>query len=105
MPVPVVVIAELFVRPGKEDDFARFEDQALRILGEHGGRLERAVRPSTGTPGRTPFEIHVLVLPSQAALDAYRRDPRLAGLAELRASAVEDTTLWSGPDVSVEYTA
>ncbi len=102
----LVVVVALFVRAGCEEAFSDFERQALAILRDHGGRLERAIRPPRdGGDERTPFEIHVLVLPSRTAFEAYRHDPRLAALAALRARAIDDTALWSGPDVSVEYTA
>jgi uncharacterized protein (DUF1330 family) len=97
----LVVVAVLYVRPGAEEVFADFEEQALAILHEHGGRLERAVRPVCAADA--PHEIHVLTFPSQSVFDAYRGDPRLAALASPRQSAVEKTVLWSGPDVSVEY--
>lgn len=97
----LVVVAALHVRHGAEDAFARFERQALAILREHGGRLERAVRPAP--EAGAPYEIHVLAFPSQSAFDAYRQDPRLAALASLRDSALEKTVVRTGADVSVEY--
>lgn len=96
-----VVVAALYVRPGAEKAFARFEEQALAIVREHRGQLERALRPPRAADA--PFEIHVLSFPSESAFDAYRQDPRMAALASLRQSAVERTVFWSGADVSVEY--
>ena len=98
-----VVVAALHVRPGAEEAFARFEQQALAIVREQGGRLERAVRVPRAADA--PYEIHVLAFPSQSAFDAYRQDPRLAALAPLRENAVERTVLWTGSDVSIEYSA
>ena len=97
----LVVVVVLYARPGAEEAFADFEEQALAILREHGGRLERAVRPVRAADA--PHDIHVLTFPSQSVFDAYRGIRRLAVLASLRQSAVEKTVLWSGPDASVEY--
>lgn len=102
MSTPVIVVAALFVKPGQEQAFQRFEREALSILREHGGRLEHAIRP-VPLPGTRLCEVHVLAFPSQGAFDAYRGDPRLAALAALRAAVVEETLLWSGPDAGPEY--
>lgn len=97
----LVVVAALYVRSGAEEAFALFEQKALAIVREHGGRLERAIRVPRAAGA--PYEVHVLAFPSESAFDAYRADPQLVALASLRESAVEGTALWSGADVSVEY--
>ena len=68
----LVVVAMLYVRAGAEEAFADFEEQALAILHEHGGRLERAVRPARAADA--PHEIHVLTFSSESVFDAYRGD-------------------------------
>jgi hypothetical protein len=67
------------------EDFQRFEAQVLPLLPRYGGALVRRVR---GNEGR--FEVHLVTLPSQAALDAYRVDPeRVAALHLLESSGAE----------------
>jgi len=95
----VVLIVELFVHPGREAEFHRFETEAARIMRRHGGRIERVIRP-TG-PARTeplPHEIHVVAFPSPAAFEAYRADPELTALAALRESAIARTEVTLGED-------
>ena len=51
--------------------FQIYEDRVLPLLKEHGGDLQRRMRNDDGT-----IEMHIVVFPSQAALDAYRDDFR-----------------------------
>ena len=97
----VVVVVRLFVRPGRETDFRRFETEAARIMARHGGRLERAIRPTATAPADAPLpdEIHVVSFPSAEALAAYRADAELAGLAALRESAIARTELVVGDEI------
>jgi hypothetical protein len=56
----------------------RYEDGVLPLLAEHGGVLERRLRSDDGGT-----EIHVMTLPSAAALTRYRSDPRRLELHDL----------------------
>jgi hypothetical protein len=51
--------------------FDRYETQALALLVDHGGRLERRLVTVDGG-----VEAHVVWFPHRAAFDAYRGDPR-----------------------------
>jgi len=51
--------------------FQIYEDRVLPLLKEHGGQLQRRMRNDDGT-----IEMHIVVFPSQAALEAYRDDFR-----------------------------
>lgn len=55
------------------DAFARYEAAVLPLLAEHGAALERRMRTADGTT-----EIHIVRFPDEAALAAYRADPRRA---------------------------
>ena len=99
MPDDIVVIATLHVRPGQERLFREFEQEAVRIMRDHGGRLERAVRVTASLDGRVPpHEVHILRFPSEAHFEGYRRDPRLEDLDPLRASAIAETMILFGRD-------
>jgi len=52
-------------------DYLAYEDRVLALLAEHGARLERRLRTADGT-----VEVHVIRFPSQAAVEAFMRDPR-----------------------------
>ena len=86
---PIVVVARLFIRPGKEAEFRQFETDAARIMRSYGGRIDRVIRPIVpATEGPLPHEIHIVSFPSLERFDAYRGDRDLAGLAHLRQSAI-----------------
>lgn len=90
MPLGLIVIAHLYVRPGRDAAFQQFEAAAARIMERHGGQIERVVRPVAGAAtGAVPTEIHVLWFPDRERFAAYRADPDLTALASLRESAIE----------------
>ena len=94
MPEALIVIAYLTVRAGKRLEFEEFERQALSLVRQHGGELLHALEPIATSPStHLPDEVHILRFPSQRALDDYRADPALLGLAELRKEAIADTKL------------
>ncbi|MQA00809.1 MAG: DUF1330 domain-containing protein [Dehalococcoidia bacterium] len=110
MPERVLLVVLLYAYPGQEAALRAFETQALRILREHGGELLAAQSPRTvvGADLSAPTEVHVVTFPDEAALAAYRADPRLAALAAYRAdprlaalaayraAAIERTVVISG---------
>ena len=75
--------------------FRRFEHAAAAIMARHGGAIERALLLE-GAPQR---ELHVVRFPDAAALAAYRADPELRALGELRAAGVASTQIWAATDV------
>ena len=93
---PLLVVS-LFIHPGQEDAFRRFETAAARIMARHGGRIERVIRP-TGSPTGDPLphEIHLVAFPDDAHIAAYRADPDLAALAPLRQAAIARTIIVAG---------
>jgi hypothetical protein len=96
----LLLLVQLFIHPGRATEFRRFETEAARIMGRHGGRIERVIRP-TGPPrdAALPHEIHLVSFASPAGLEAYRADPELRALAALRESAIARTEVIMGADV------
>lgn len=93
----ILILAYLFILPGREDEFRQFEMAAARIMGRHGGRIERVIHPlSANDEGPLPHEIHLVSFPSQEHFEAYRADAELAGLAALRQRAIARTELVIG---------
>ncbi len=93
----VLLLARLFIHPGREREFREFETAAARIMARYGGRIERVIRPLSATPeDPLPHEIHLVSFPSQEQFDAYRADAELAGLAALRQTAIVRTELVIG---------
>jgi uncharacterized protein (DUF1330 family) len=91
-----VVVATITVHADAADDFRQFERQAAAIMERHGGRIERTV-VAEGSPGELT-EVHVVAFPGTDAFAAYRSDPALAELAQLREASVISTTVVVGTD-------
>lgn len=72
---------------------AEFEARAVALMRAHGATLYVAFRPEETRAGVD--EVHVLRFPDRAAFEAYRADPGLAALADLRERAIADTTVLS----------
>lgn len=58
--------------------FDAYEARVLRLLGRHGGTLERRVAAPDGT-----FEMHLVRFTSQDGLERYRSDPERASAQPL----------------------
>ena len=95
----IVLIAYLFVRPGREASFHEFETEAARIMRRYGGRIDRVIHPTSSVGGDPlPYEIHVLSFPSLGRFEGYQEDRDLAGLASLRRSAIARTQVMIGEE-------
>jgi hypothetical protein len=110
---PVTLVALLYLHPGREAEFERFESEASRIMGRHGGRIARRIKLSgSSAPGsardpgsprspRPPDEVHIVEFIDGAAFSRYRADPEIRALADVRAAAIRDTIVWQGEDTAV----
>jgi uncharacterized protein (DUF1330 family) len=87
--VSLTLCVLLWARPGTEDGLIAYEDEVLRLVPEHGGRVLQRAR-SGGTGGQ-PLEIQFLEFPSAAALDAYMTDDRRTSLAAERDRVIAQT--------------
>ncbi len=87
-PDPYRISVDLWVKPGMETAFARYEEQALAALSNYGGRLIEASRPETG-----PYERHILQFPSRMAFDAYLGGPEYQAARAARESCIERTDI------------
>lgn len=97
MDTGILLVVSLFIHPGQEAAFRRFETAAVRIMARHGGRIERVIRPLADPDGGPrPHEIHLVSFPSQVQFAAYRADPELAALAPLRTAAIARTEIVIG---------
>ena len=88
----------LWAVAGREDDL-RYEDEALALLVDHGGRvLTRVGADDAGDDG--PTEIQIIQFDSQAGLDSYMTDPRRQEMAGRRYQCVARMEM---QDVSVVW--
>ena len=76
------------------EGFHRYEQLVLALLGEHGATLERRLASTDGS-----VEVHIIDFPSQAALQAYRDDPRRVKHADLLTSSQAQIALYELHDV------
>jgi hypothetical protein len=94
-------IVTLWVHKGQEAAFEAFEREAARIMARHKGRIDQAVRmtppPKGATPNdATPYEIHIVSFPDEAAANAYAVDPATLALREKRSRIIARTVLMVG---------
>jgi uncharacterized protein (DUF1330 family) len=93
----IILLAKLFIHPGRETEFRQFETQAARIMQKYGGRIERVIRPTSAAPGEVlPHEIHMVSFPNMTQFESYRGDSDLAQLGPLRQAAIAKTEVIIG---------
>jgi len=69
---PFLVAVTLYVFPGQEDAFERYERLALERVRGHRGKLVARMRCSAEARGdEAPYEFHLLSFPSEVAFDAF----------------------------------
>jgi uncharacterized protein (DUF1330 family) len=79
----------LWPHPGQDDAVCAYEDKVLALLPDYGGRVVSRVRRRPAEEG--PFEVQIIDLPDEAALEGYLADPRRARLADVRDRAIART--------------
>jgi antibiotic biosynthesis monooxygenase (ABM) superfamily enzyme len=95
-----VRVVHLWIHEGQESAFEAFEREAARIMARHKGRIDSAVRltppPGAPPPDATPYELHIVSFPDQAAFEAYSSDPETLALREKRSKIIARTVLMAG---------
>ena len=95
----VVLVVCLFIQPGREVAFRKFETEAARVMQRYGGRIDRVIRPTVPAgEDPLPHEIHIVSFPSLKRFEAYREDQDLVKLASLRQSAIARTEVTIGEE-------
>ena len=94
----VVLIVSVWLRDNDVDGFERFEAKVAQIQAQHNGHIDRAIRIGGDTEDK-PFEVHVVSFDSAEDLKAYRADPQLQALAEIRERIISRTVIVEGRDV------
>ena len=95
----LTLVVALYVHEGREAQFEQFEAAAAEIMLRYGGTIERRIGCATQAGEDGPHEIHVVTFPDEAAFEQYSGDADLNALAELRSSAIRETTVWRGTDL------
>jgi antibiotic biosynthesis monooxygenase (ABM) superfamily enzyme len=95
---PLYILVRLWIRRGLETEFEAYERKVSRIMVRYGGVIERVIRTSGASDGRSdePFEVHVLRFPSRDLYDAYRDDAERLSLSGERAGIITNTDILVG---------
>ncbi|MDX6275922.1 MAG: hypothetical protein QOJ72_50 [Nocardioidaceae bacterium] len=81
----------LWATPGNEEALSAYEDEVLALLGDHGARVIQRVRNVQAGDG--PYEVQVIELPGEQALDEFMTDPRRVASADVRDRVVARTEI------------
>ena len=90
----------IYIRPGREAEFLRFEDIVLPLLQKYHGTLLLRCRPEEAqfvetTLGR-PYEIHLVRFESGEDFESYARDPERQAVLYLKEQSIEKAVLIQG---------
>jgi uncharacterized protein (DUF1330 family) len=94
----MTLVAIISVRTDALDRFRAFERHAATVMARHGGRIERTVVVSAESSPGLVKEVHIVTFPDEQAFLAYRADPRLRELAQLRDESVVHTEVLVGEE-------
>lgn len=90
----------IFVHAGKEAVFQEFEDIALPLMAEYGGKLLYRLRPTKESTifahDEQPYEVHILSFESEEALLRFSKDERRASFLHLKEESVRASLLMQG---------
>ena len=95
----LTLIAALYLHPGREGEFAKFETAGAEIMRRYGGTIERRIGVAPGSGENLPYEVHILSFPDERSFQGYRTDPDLEALRDLRALSIRETVLWFGTEL------
>lgn len=79
--------------PGREAELHAYEDDVLRLLDDHGGRVVNRAR-SVDADGSQPLETQLISFDEDTGFDAYMSDPRRTAMTDRRDACVARTQLW-----------
>jgi uncharacterized protein (DUF1330 family) len=89
----IQIVVLLYAGEGGKAAMRIYEAKAARILAEHGGRMISASHPTDPRPD-DPDEVHIVQFDRLEQFEAFRADPRHAGLKPERMAAIRDTRLF-----------
>lgn len=87
----LTLCVQLWAVPGNEDLLVAYEDEVLELLADHGARLLQRVRRVDQGDG--PYEVQIIELPDDAALEAFMADPRRVLAGPMRDRSVARTEI------------
>ena len=91
--MPVTVAVLLWPVEGREQQLHAYEDDVLRLVEEHGGRVIARARRARSDSSH-PLETQIIEFADTAGFDSYLGDPRRTSMSERRDTCVERTETW-----------
>lgn len=82
----------LTVRRSELESFRTFEHEAARVMGKHGGAIERVLVLKT-RDDEPHKEVHLVSFPSEDAYGVFRASPEIAAFQPLRERSVLRTEI------------
>ncbi|WAC57277.1 DUF1330 domain-containing protein [Gordonia sp. SL306] len=78
---------------GHESELHAYEDDVLRLVDEHRGRVLTRLRNVEGDADH-PLETQIIEFADEAAFDSYMQDSRRQAMARRRDMCVAKTQMW-----------
>ena len=95
----LTIVVSLFLEPGREAEFERFESAVTAIMRRYGGELERRIACTPQGGDNPPHEVHIVTFPDEESFARYRNDADFRPMAEPRARAIRETKVWRGVEL------
>lgn len=97
----VFITQIIHIHPHKEKEFLEFEDFAIPLMSEYGGKMLHRIRPAKECfvdhlTDSFPYEVHILSFPSEQELTDFINDPRRQEFVHLKNESVQTTFMIKG---------
>lgn len=90
----------IYLLEGQEETFHEFENIAIPLMEEYGGRIIQRLRPQDEAyiegEAEKPYEIHIISFESEDSFKAFLKDPRRQESKHLKEQSVRRTLLIKG---------
>lgn len=86
----IYITVRLWVKSDRFTEFTNFENKALAIMTSHGGKLLGLRKNHAACDGQ-PHETHLMEFPSPLAFEAYKTDPDLLAMTQIREACIAKT--------------
>ena len=93
----------IYIKPGMEDIFARFEAGAIPIIAKYNGELLFRIRPDASSiiekNIEQPYEIHLIRFNSQHDFNAFMADEQRKKFLHLKEQSIRESLLIKGEKI------
>lgn len=96
----IYVTQLIYIKPGQENAFDKFEEVAIPLITKYKGTLLWRIRPDIAAfiegEDKPPYEIHLVSFPDESDFEAFLKNPERASLLPLKEAAVERISMIKG---------